>query len=138
MPFGRAKTEQKDGYAPASDESPQGDRSVDRVDPDDAGGQSREDASGPAAFRPTFLEPDERTRPGARPTPTADAFFISVASENGTATHRFDDLPAAQTFVEQLLEQGVPQEEVTAFSGRRAAMEVTQRPVVHLASTREE
>src|SRR4030042_105680 len=71
--------------------------------------------------------------PEAQP-PKGDAFFVSVTKDGGTETHRFDGPSQAQTFVEQLLEEGVPQEEVTAFSGRRMAVRGSHRPIVKPAT----
>ncbi len=91
------------------------------------------------AFRPTFLDsdaPGERA-PAAQP-PKGDAFFVSVTKDGGTETHRFDGPSQAQTFVQQLLEEGVPQEEVTAFSGRRMALRVTRRPIVKLVTSQDD
>ena len=96
---------------------------------------ANEEAPDAMAFRPTFLDsdaPGERA-PAAQP-PKGDAFFVSVIRDGGTETHHFDGPSQAQTFVEQLLEEGVPQEEVTAFSGRRMALRVSRRPIVKLVT----
>ena len=75
----------------------------------------------------------EEPAPVAQP-PRGDAFFISVTKDDGAEIHRFESPSQAQTFVEQLLEEGVPQEEVTAFSGHRVALRVTHRPIVKLVA----
>jgi hypothetical protein len=90
------------------------------------------------AFRPTFLNsdaPNEPT-PAAQP-PKGDVFFVSVSKDGGTETHRFDRSSQAQTFVEELLEEGVAQEQVAAFSGHRVALRVTNRPVVKLVTSQD-
>ena len=88
-------------------------------------------------LRPDYLDDDAPRKGAAAKTrasqpPGGDTFFVSVNKKDGSETHRFEDPAAAQTFVEQLLEDGVPQEEVTAFSGRKLALAVTQRPIVKL------
>ncbi len=103
------------------------------------GGQPQEETPDAMAFRPTFLDsdaPSERA-PAAQP-PKGDAFFVSVTRDDGIQTHRFDDSSQAQTFVEQLLEKGVPQDEVTAFSGHQVALRVSHRPVVKLATSQDD
>ena len=112
MPFGRGKSDKQ----PEHESDPANEMAPDAM-----------------AFRPTFLDsdaPGERA-PAAQP-PKGDAFFVSVTRDGGTETHRFDGPSQAQTFVEQLLEEGVPQEEVTAFSGHRMALRVTRQPIVKL------
>jgi hypothetical protein len=114
MPFGRGKSDK----LPEHESDP-----------------ANEEAPDAMAFRPTFLDsdtPGERAQ--AAPPPKGDAFFVSVTRDGGTETHRFDDPSQTQTFVEQLLEEGVPQEEVTAFSGHRMALRVTRRPIVKLVT----
>ncbi len=92
-------------------------------------------------FRPDYLDEDA-SRKGAtavtpaREPPEGDTFFVSVAKQNGIETHRFEDPLAAQAFVEQLLEDGVPQEEVAAYSGRKLALAVSHRPIVKLVSSK--
>ncbi len=94
-------------------------------------------------FRPDYLDEDA-PRKGtaaatpARKTPDGDTFFVSVTKQDGIETHRFEDPLEAQGFVEQLLEEGVPQEEVTAFSGRKLALAVSHRPIVKLLSSQED
>ncbi len=90
-------------------------------------------------FRPDYLD-ENAPRKGAAATtparepPEGDTFFVSVTKQDGSETHRFEDPAEAQAFVEQLLEDGVPQEEVTAFSGRKLALAVSHRPIVKLVS----
>ena len=94
-------------------------------------------------FRPDYLDEDA-SRKGtaattpAREPPDGDTFFVSVTKQDGSETHRFEDPIEAQAFVEQLLEDGVPQEEVTAFSGRKLALAVSHRPIVKLLSSQED
>src|SRR3972149_5888097 len=75
------------------------------------------------SFRPDFLDdaaPSEGaiTPPAVRPPPQGDAFFVSVTRDGATELHRFDRAAEAQAFVEEQLGGGVPQEDVTAFTGR--------------------
>ncbi len=94
-------------------------------------------------FRPDYLDEDAprkvtaATTP-AREPPQGDTFFVSVTKQEGIETHRFEDPIKAQGFVEQLLEDGLPQEEVTAFSGRKLALAVSHRPIVKLLSSQED
>ncbi len=94
-------------------------------------------------FRPDYLDEDAprkvtaATTP-AREPPEGDTFFVSVTKQDGIETHRFEDPIKAQGFVEQLLEDGLPQEEVTAFSGRKLALAVSRRPIVKLLSSQED
>ncbi len=90
-------------------------------------------------FRPDYLDEDAPRKGTAATTPTrepleGDTFFVSVTKQDGSETHRFEDPVEAQAFVEQLLEDGVSQEEVTAFSGRKLALAVSHRPIVKLVS----
>ena len=100
-------------------------------------------AYGTPKFRHDYLDEDA-AREGAaaatptRPQPHADVFFISVTKKDGSETHIFADPVEAQTFVEQLLEEGVAREEVTAFSGRKLALEVTHRPIVKLLGSQQD
>ncbi len=94
-------------------------------------------------FRPDYLDEDTPRKETAATTPArkppgGDTFFVSVTKQDGSETHRFEDPTEAQTFVEQLLEDGVPQEEVTAFSGRKLALAVSHRPIVKLLSSQED
>ncbi len=94
-------------------------------------------------FRPDYLDENTR-RKGTAPTTPAreplegDTFFVSVTKQDGSETHRFEGPIEAQAFVEQLLGDGVPQEEVTAFSGRKLALAVSRRPIVKLLSSQED
>lgn len=88
-------------------------------------------------FRPDYLDEDAARESAAASTPAreppvGDTFFVSVTKKDGFETHRFENPIEAQTFVEQLLEDGVPQEEVTAFGGRKLALAVSHRPIVKL------
>ena len=94
------------------------------------------------SFRPDFLDdasPSEgaTTATAVRPLPQGDAFFVSVTRDGASEIHRFDSAAEAQAFVEELLGDGVQQEDVTAFSGRRLAFNVSHRPVVKLFTQEE-
>jgi len=151
MPFSRDKSDKQPEHEsdPAKEEALESSPGAGTADPESsgpfpadqphAGGQPQEEAPDAMAFRPTFLDsdaPSERA-PGAQP-PKGDAFFVSVTKDGGTEIHRFDGPAQAQTFVEQLLEEGMPQEEVTAFSGRRVALRVTHRPIVKLVTSQDD
>ncbi len=151
MPFSRGKSDKQPEHEsdPAKEEAPEGRQGTGTADPESSGrfptdqqrarGQPQEEAPDVMAFRPTFLDsdaPSERA-PAAQP-PKSDAFFVSVTKDGGTETHRFDGPSQAQTFVEQLLEEGVPQEEVTAFSGRRMTLRVSRRPTVKLVTSQDD
>ena len=93
-------------------------------------------------FRPDYLDEDTPRKGTATTTPArepleGDTFFVSVTKQDGSEIHRFEGPIEAQAFVEQLLEDGVPQKEVTAFSGRKLALTVSHRPVVKLLSSKE-
>lgn len=150
MPFGLGKSEKHPDYEgdPENEDALEGGQDATAADiegddpspPDDppAADQPQEESSSAMAFRPSFLDsdaPDERT-PATQP-PKGDAFFISVTRDDETEIHCFDGPSQAQTFVEQLLEEGVPEEEVTAFSGRRVTLRVTHRPVVKLVTSQD-
>ena len=88
-------------------------------------------------FRRDFLDesaPDER----AAPPPEGDAFFVAVTGDGMAEVHHFDHPDKAQAFIEQLLQQDVPEEKVAAFSGRRLSLMVSHRPVVNLSIDQEE
>lgn len=122
--------------ADTTDSAGSGSSTADQPRTDD---QSQEGSPGAMAFRPTFLDcdaPSERT-PAAQ-QPKGDAFFVSVTKDGSIETHRFDGPSQVQTFIEQLLEEGVSQEEMAAFSGRRMALKVTHRPVVKLAVSQDD
>lgn len=94
----------------------------------------------PPTFRPDYLDEDA-PRGGtalAAPLPEGDAFFVSVTRDGMAEVHRFDHPAEAQSFVEQLLEKDVAEEEVAAFSGRRLSLKVSRRPVVKLSSDQED
>lgn len=154
MPFGLGKSDKQ----PEHDSHPANEEAlVDRPDPTiadtedsdahaanqtPAEGQPQAEAPDAMAFRPAFLSSDAPTErseraPAVQP-PKGDAFFVSVTRNGTVETHRFDGPSQAQTFVEQLLEEGVPQEEVTVFTGRRATLKVTHRPVVKLATSQDD
>lgn len=150
MPFGLGKPERRPGEEtdPAAEETLEGNQGAPTADPDGSGpfpvdqpdaGRQPEGAPDAMAFRPTFLDSEapREQGPAAQP-PKGDAFFVSVTRDVETETHRFDEPSQAQTFVEHLLEEGVPQEEVTAFSGRRIALKVSHRPIVKLTTGQDE
>lgn len=150
MPFGLGKPEKRPGEEidPPAEEALEGNQGAPAADPDggdsfpvdqpDAGRQ-REGAPDAMAFRPAFLDSGTpREQEAAAHPPKGEAFFVSVTRDGETETHRFDEPSRAQTFVEQLLEEGVPEEEVSAFSGRRVALKITHRPVVRLATGQDE
>jgi len=89
------------------------------------------------SFRPDFLDdaaPSEgaTTATAVRPLPQGDTFFVSVTRDGAAELHRFESALEAQAFVEEQLGDGVQQEDVTAFSGRRLAFNVSHRPIVKL------
>ena len=96
------------------------------------------------SFRPDFLDdaaPSEGATATAvadvKPLPQGDAFFVSVTRDGASELHRFDSAVEAQAFVEEQLGGGVQQEDVTAFSGRRLAFNVSHRPIVKLLTQEE-
>ena len=96
------------------------------------------------SFRPDYLD-DTAPHEGApatavadvRPLPQGDAFFVSVTRDGVSDLHRFDSATEAQAFVEEQLGDGVQQDDVTAFSGRRLAFNVSHRPIVKLLTQEE-
>jgi len=141
MPFGLGKSDKQPEHEghPPTEEALRGSQGAGTADSPNPDGQPKEDTPDAMAFRPTFLDsdaPSERA-PAAQPS-TGDVFFVSVTRDGGIETHRFDDPSEAQAFVEQLLEEGVPQEEVTAFSGRRVSLRVTHRPTVKLVASQDD
>ena len=160
MPFGLSKSEKQSGDAsdPAVDKSMEGsedvatDKRAEEIKDGDtslndspaAGDKAEEDAPyRRMKFRPTFLDEDgsreeKAAPPPATPPPTGDVFFVSVSRQDRTDIHHFGDADAVQTFVEGLLDEGVPQEEVIAFSGHKLALRVSHRPVVKLLSGQED
>lgn len=93
----------------------------------------------PPVFRPDYL--DEAAHSGSKPAappPEGDAFFVSVTRQDTTETHRFESPAEAQTFLEELLDEGLPQEELTVFSGLKLPFKVRHRPIVKLSATQED
>ncbi len=145
MPFSLAKSDkhsknEKETPKDAGEEIEDGDVAV--ADPPATDGQAEETPRAPA-FRPAFLDEETPSQSAAAtetatPPPEGDAFFVSVTRDGGAETHRFDHATEVQTFVEELLEADVPQEDVTAFSGHRLALKVRHRPVVKLFASEEE
>lgn len=113
------------------------------ADPPATDGQAEAEAPQRAPlFRPAFLDEETPSRSAAAtetatPPPEGDTFFVSVTRDGGAETHRFDNPTEVQTFVEQLLGDDVPQEDVSAFSGRRLTLKVRHRPVVKLFAGQE-
>ncbi len=105
---------------------------------DATNGERGSDGGSRPQFRPSFLDTEERPVPETQPRPQADVFFVEVTSNGTSETHRFDQAEEAQSFLEDLLNQGTPENEVAAFSGHRLAMKVSFRPVVHLNAGEEE
>ena len=149
MPFGLAKSEKhpkEDGEdtssADAEDEGEGGDPSS-IADSPAAVDQTEESAPyQPMVFRPAFLDAatsgEGAAAPAPAPPPEGDVFFVSVTQDGGAEVHRFDGPTEAQAFVAQLLEKGVPQEEVAAFSGRKLSFTVSHRPIVKLVGGQED
>ncbi len=146
MPFSLAKSDkhsknEKETAKDADKEIEDGDAAV--ADPPATDGQAEETPYRPPTLRPDFLDeetpgPGAATTETATPPPEGDAFFVSVTRDGGAETHRFDHATEVQTFVEELLEADVPQEDVTAFSAHRLALKVRHRPVVKLFAHEEE
>ena len=145
MPFSLAKPDkrpkdEKETPKDAGEEIEDGDVAV--ADPPATEGQAEETPRAPA-FRPAFLDEETPSQSAAAtetatPPPEGDTFFVSVARDGGAETHRFDNPAEVQTFVEQLLEADVPQEDVTVFSGRRLALKIRHRPAVKLFAHEEQ
>lgn len=141
MPFGLGKSDKQPEHEdhPPTEEALPGSQGAVTADPPNPADQPKEDTSDGMAFRPTFLDSDAPSEPAPAAQPAADDFFfVSVTRDGGSETHRFDDPSEAQAFVEQLLEEGVPQEEVAAFSGRRVTLRVTHRPTVKLVASQDD
>lgn len=154
MPFGLGKSEKRpenEGET-VREEAPKDSESTPPVAAEDGGGPSVPDspATGgegevvnfhrPKAYQPAFLgEATPRAGPPApaAPAPEGDAFFVSVTRQDTAEAHHFDNPAEAQAFVETLLEQGVSEEEVTAFSGHKLALKVSRRPIVKLTTAQE-
>ena len=101
----------------------------------------RDNVFRPPELRPDYIDEDASRESAAatklaRKPPVGATFFVSVTKGDGIETHRFEDPIEVQTFVEQLLEDGVPQEEVTAFSGHKLALAVSHRPIVKLVASK--
>lgn len=91
-------------------------------------------------LRPDYLDEDMprgEAAPAALP-PDGDTFFVSVTRDGRAEVHRFGHPAEVQTFVEELLENDVAEEEVAAFSGRRLSLKVSRRPVVKLSRNQED
>ncbi|MBF8286761.1 MAG: hypothetical protein HW393_575 [Dehalococcoidia bacterium] len=150
MPFGSSKSARPEDEEAVQQETLDGDDEVSEDAGDGAGDAGPQETDAPAnngqteaepykrmSFRPDFLDdaaPSEgaTTATAVRPLPQGDAFFVSVTRDGATEIHRFDRAAEAQAFVEEQLGDGVPQEDVTAFSGRRLAFNVSHRPIVKL------
>jgi hypothetical protein len=151
MPFGIHKPDKQpeNESDPAKEKAVEDRQDADTTDTEGSGSlpadqprtddQSQEESPGAMAFRPTFLDSDAPSeRAPVAQQPKVDAFFVSVTKDDSVETHRFDGPSQVQTFIEQLLEEGVPQEEMAAFSGHRIALKVTHRPVVKLAVSQDD
>ena len=155
MPFGLSKSSRPEDEDPVQQETANGDDEASADAGDGAGDAGPQETDAPAgngqtegepykrmSFRPDFLDdaaPSEgaTTATAVRPPPQGDAFFVSVTRDGATELHRFDRAAEAQAFVEEQLGDGVPQEDVTAFSGRRLAFNVSHRPIVKLFTQEE-
>ena len=155
MPFGLSKSDRPEDEDATPEETLAG-KDEAPADADDAAGDvDSQEADAPAgngragsapykrmSFRPDFLDESQpgqgaTTATAVRPLPQGDAFFVSVARDGAVELHRFDGAPEAQAFVEEQLGDGVQQEDVTAFSGRRLAFNVSHRPIVKLFTQEE-
>ena len=157
MPFGLSESTRPEDEDAVQQENLDGDDEASADAGDGAGDAGPQETDAPAgngqtesepykrmSFRPDFLDdaaPSEGATATAvadvRPLPQGDAFFVSVTRDGATELHRFDSTVEAQTFVEEQLGDGVPQEDVTAFSGRRLAFNVSHRPIVKLFTQEE-
>jgi hypothetical protein len=136
------ETLDKDDEASADAGDGAGDAGPQETDAPAGNGQTEGEPYKRMSFRPDFLDdaaPSEgaTTATAVRPLPQGDAFFVSVTRDGATELHRFDSAAEAQAFVEEQLGDGVPQEDVTAFSGRRLAFNVSHRPIVKLFTQEE-
>lgn len=68
----------------------------------------------------------------ARARPTVVVIALQGDSADRGEAHLFEDLQAAGRFVETLVENGLDQEHLIAFSCTPLAVSVSYRPVVHL------
>lgn len=155
MPFGLSESTRPEDEDAVQQETLDGDDEASADAGDGAGDAGPQETDAPAgngqtegepykrmSFRPDFLDdaaPSEgaTTATAVRPLPQGDAFFVSVTRDGATELHRFDSAVEAQAFVEEQLGDGVPQEDVTAFSGRRLAFNVSHRPIVKLFTQEE-
>jgi hypothetical protein len=142
MPFGLSEPTRPEDEEAVQQETLDGDdaASADAGNGADAPADNGQTAAEPykrMSFRPDFLDdaaPSEgaTTATAVRPLPQGDTFFVSVTRDGAAELHRFDSALEAQAFVEEQLGDGVQQEDVTAFSGRRLAFNVSHRPIVKL------
>ena len=152
MPFGSSKSARPEDEDAVQQDTPDGNAGESANADEDAGDGDAQETSAPAgngqteaepykrmSFRPDYLD-DTAPQEGAtatavaevRPLPQGDAFFVSVTRDGVSDLHRFDSATEAQAFVEEQLGDGVQQDDVTAFSGRRLAFNVSHRPIVKL------
>ena len=157
MPFGSSKSagpedeyavqqDASDGNAEecANTDSGAGDGNAQETRAPAGNGQTEGEPYKRMSFRPDYLD-DTAPYEGApatavadvRPLPQGDAFFVSVTRDGASEIHRFDSATEAQAFVEEQLGDGVQQDDVTAFSGRRLAFNVSHRPIVKLLTQEE-
>ena len=155
MPFDLSESTRPEDEDPVQQETANGDDEASADAGDGTGDAGPQETNAPTgngqtagepykrmSFRPDFLDdaaPSEgaTTATAVRPLPQGDAFFVSVTRDGASEIHRFDSAAEAQAFVEELLGDGVPQEDVTAFSGRRLAFNVSHRPIVKLFTQEE-
>jgi len=157
MPFGSSKSAgPEDEYAVQQDASDgnagesantdggAGDGNAQEMSAPAGNGQTEGEPYKRMSFRPDYLD-DTAPYEGApatavadvRPLPQGDTFFVSVTRDGASEIHRFDSAAEAQAFVEEQLGDGVQQDDVTAFSGRRLAFNVSHRPIVKLLTQEE-
>ena len=149
MPLGLSKSSRPEDEDPVQQETANGDDEASADAGDGAGDAGPQETDAPAgnghteagaykrmSFRPDFLDDatpaEAATATAVRPLPQGDTFFVSVTRDGNPELHRFDSALEAQAFVEEQLGDGVPQEDVTAFSGRKLAFNVSHRPIVKL------
>ena len=129
-----------DDEAPA-DDGGTGDPAPQDTDTPAGNGHSKSPPYKRMSFRPDFLDDaspsEEPTATAVRPLPQGDVFFVSVTRDGASELHSFDSALEAQTFLEERLAEGVQQEDVTAFSGRRLSFNVSHRPIVKLLTQEE-
>ena len=151
MPFGSSKSArpededaiQQDTYGNDEESAEAGDGAGDgdaqETSAPAGNGQTEGEPYKRMSFRPDYLDdtapPEEASATAVaevKPPPQGDAFFVSVTRDGASEIRRFDGAAEAQAFVEEQLGDGVPQDDVTAFSGRRLAFNVSHRPIVKL------